>query len=188
MGVIVLVDSCILYPAPLRDLVMRLAIEDLFKPKWTDEIHREWMTNLLKNRPDLTEAQLQETRALMHEHIEDCLVTGYESLIDGLVLPDPNDRHVLAAAIHCEAQIILTNNLKDFPRSALDPHGLESQDLDTFLLNLLGAHRDTVLSALKKQREGLKRRPRKPHEFLDTLEKNGLGISVAELRQFADLL
>ena len=115
-------------------------------------------------------------------------MTGYEPLIDDLVLPDPNDRHVLAAAIKCEAKFILTNNLKHFPPDALAPHCLRAQDLDTFLLNLLRTDRDAVFSALKKQREGLKRRPRKPPEFLDPLEKNGLGLSVAELRQYADYL
>jgi hypothetical protein len=89
---------CVLYPAPLRDLLMRLALTDLYHAKWTQEIHKEWMRNLLKNRPDLTIERLESVRARMDLHVRDGLIEGYEELIDGIKLPDPNDRHVLAAA------------------------------------------------------------------------------------------
>lgn len=95
----VVFDACVLYPAPLRDFLMHLALTDLFRAKWTDEIHNEWIRSVLKNRPDLTEERLQRTRTLMDSHVRDCLVCGYESLISSLALPDENDRHVLAAAI-----------------------------------------------------------------------------------------
>ena len=94
-----LYDACVLYPAPLRDLLMHLAMTDLFRARWTDQIHDEWISNLSINRPDLKRRQLERTRRLMNAHVLDCLVTGYEGLIDKLKLPDPNDRHVLAAAI-----------------------------------------------------------------------------------------
>src|SRR5690349_13225654 len=116
---IVLYDSCVLYPAPLRDLLIRLALTDLYQAKWTKDIHQEWIRNLLKNRPDLSEDKLQKTREKMDLHTRDCLVEGYEELIDGLTLPDPNDRHVLAAAIRASAQLIVTYNLSDFPSHIL---------------------------------------------------------------------
>ena len=94
---IVIYDSRVLYPAPLRDLLMRLALIDLYQAKWTKDIHREWIRSLLKNRPDLTEERLQKTREKMDLHVRDCLVEEYEELIESLKLPDPNDRHVLAA-------------------------------------------------------------------------------------------
>lgn len=100
---IVIYDACVLYPAPLRDLLMRLALTDLYQAKWTKDIHREWMRNLLKNRPDLTEERLEQTRLKMDLHVRDCLVEGYEELIEGLSLPDSKDRHVLAAAIRANA-------------------------------------------------------------------------------------
>lgn len=78
---------------------MRLAMTDPIRARWTDQIHDDWMRNVLANRPDLIAAQLERTRTLMNAHVRDCLVSGYESLIDGLVLPDPDDRHVQAAAI-----------------------------------------------------------------------------------------
>ena len=96
MAPIVLYDACVLYPAPLRDLLMRLALTDLFQARWTDQIHDEWTRNVLANRPELTAESLARCRRLMDEHVPDCLVTGYESLIPTLSLPDPDDRHVLA--------------------------------------------------------------------------------------------
>lgn len=119
-----LYDACVLYPAPLRDLLMRLAMTDLFRARWTDQIHDEWIRNVLANRPDLTSEQLDRTRELMNAHVRDCLVTGYESLIDSLVLPDPDDRHVLAAAIRTRASVIVTFNLSDFPEATLEPLGI----------------------------------------------------------------
>ncbi|MEZ2233262.1 PIN domain-containing protein [Microcoleus sp.] len=96
---IALYDACVLYSAPLRDLLMQLALTDLFQARWTDEIHDEWIRNVLKNRPDLTIEQLTRTKDLMNRYVRDCLVTGYEWIIPSLNLPDPNDRHILAAAI-----------------------------------------------------------------------------------------
>ena len=62
----VIFDSCVLYPAPLRDLLMRLALTDLFRAKWTNEIHEEWIRNLLKNRTDLKKEQLERIREMMN--------------------------------------------------------------------------------------------------------------------------
>ena len=95
----VLYDACVLYPAYLRDILMQLAMSDICRAKWTDLIHDEWIRNVLKNRPDLTIEQLTKTKELMNSHIRDCLVTDFEWLIPSLHLPEPDDRHVLAAAI-----------------------------------------------------------------------------------------
>jgi hypothetical protein len=73
---IVVYDACVLYPAPLRDLLMRVATKGLVQAKWTDEIHEEWIRNLLEDRPDLTEEQLRRTQSLMNRAVPDCLVTG----------------------------------------------------------------------------------------------------------------
>ena len=108
-------DANVLYPAPLRDLFIRLAQAGLVRAKWTDTIHDEWTRNVLKNNPMLSSERLTRTRSLMNEAVRDCLVSGYEVLIDSLSLPDPDDRHVLAAAIRAGAQVIVTYNLKDFP-------------------------------------------------------------------------
>lgn len=108
-------DACVLYPAPLRDFLMWLGLSGRFRARWSAEIHDEWKRNLLANRPDLNASQLGRTSDLMDNAIPGALVTGHEDLIAGLQLPDPDDRHVLAAAIRCNASVIVTFNEKDFP-------------------------------------------------------------------------
>jgi len=120
----VVYDACVLYPAALRDFLMHLAITNLFRARWTEMIHEEWIRNVLRDRPDLTAHQLARTRQLMDENVLDCLVTGYESLVPSLSLPDLNDRHVLAAAIRCNANSIITFNTKDFPKESIEPFGI----------------------------------------------------------------
>ena len=111
-----ILDACVLYPAPLRSFLMYLAAGDQFRARWTEDIHEEWARNLLLNRPDLDKKKLARVRELMDSHIPGALVTGYHSLIDGIIgLPDANDRHVVAAAIVAQAEAIVTFNLKDSP-------------------------------------------------------------------------
>lgn len=103
----VIYDANVLYPSFLRDVLMRLAMTDLYRARWTEDIHREWMRSLAEARPDLVDS-LPRIRALMDNNVRDCLVTGYAELVEGLQLPDPDDRHVLAAAIRAQAQQIVT--------------------------------------------------------------------------------
>ena len=91
-------DASVLYPASLRNLLMRLTLNGLFQARWSADVHEEWIRSLLRDRPDLPRERLLQVRDAMDEHAADCLVTGYESLIENLQLPDPDDRHVLAAA------------------------------------------------------------------------------------------
>ncbi len=105
-------DANVLYPAPLRDLFIRLAQAGLVRGRWSETIHEEWFRNVLNDNPQLSAGRLARTRALMNEAVRDCMVTGYEELIDALTLPDPHDRHVLAAAIRAGAEVIVTFNLK----------------------------------------------------------------------------
>lgn len=142
-------DACVLYPAFLRDLFMRLTVRFAFQPIWTEEIHDEWMRNVLKNRPDLTRAQLENTRLLMNRYGRDCLAPDYRSLIDTLTLSDQNDRHVLAAAITSQAPIIVTYNLSDFPSSTLSQYEIEAQHPDMFLSALFHHSPQTFIEAIK---------------------------------------
>jgi hypothetical protein len=91
-------DASVIYPAALRDLLMRLTMADLYQARWSRHIHEEWIRAVLRNRPDLSAEQLRRVRDAMDANVEDCLVTGYEPLVGSLTLPDPHDRHVLAAA------------------------------------------------------------------------------------------
>src|SRR5436190_5266707 len=112
-------DACVLFPAFLRDFLMWLAIhgqrEGVFRPKWTGRIHREWIRAVLRHRPDLNRAALQRTRRLMDSHVRGCRVRGYQRWERRLTLPDEDDRHVLAAALACVADVIVTFNTSDFP-------------------------------------------------------------------------
>lgn len=183
-----LFDACVLYPAPLRDFLMHLAITDLFRAKWTDEIHDEWIRNLLKNRPDLTQERLQRTRDLMNSNVRDCLVSGYADLIPSLTLPDENDRHVLAAAICGGADVIVTYNLSDFPTGTLRQYGIEAQHPDEFITHLIDLAPSVVYEATKRQRISLKNPPRSVEELLAAYERQGLAQTVSELRLYDGLL
>ncbi len=133
----VVYDACVLYPAPLRDFLLHLALTELFQARWSIDIHTEWIESLLARRPDLSRAQLERTRRLMDQSVPGGLVAGYEDLISDLELPDSNDRHVLAAAIRCQAQVIVNFNPSDFPVAALAPLQVEAQHPDCFVQRLL---------------------------------------------------
>lgn len=165
---------------------MWLALTDLFKARWTEEIHSEWIKNVLENRPDLTLEQLTRTKNLMNANVRDCLVTGYESLIALIELPDPGDRHVLAAAIRSQANVIVTFNLNDFPAQALAPYGVLAQHPDEFILHLIDLNSAAVCKAAQKHRRTLKNPPKTPDEYLDTLLKQGLPQSTTTLRELCD--
>ena len=178
----VVYDACVLYPAPLRDLLIRLAQTGLFQARWTEAILDEVFRSILADRPDLKPEQLSRTRELMNAAVRDCQVTGYEQLIDAMVLPDPDDRHVLAAAAHCGALVVVTANVKDFPESALAPHGIEAQPPDEFVMNLVDLAPEVVMEAVTKQAAALKKPAITVEGLLAILEKSGLTRTVAELR------
>jgi predicted nucleic acid-binding protein len=184
----VVYDACVLYPAPLRDLLMRLALTDLFRAKWTDAIHEEWITNVLKDRTDLTRTQLDRTRDLMNSHVRDCLVERYEHLIPCIDLPDPNDRHVVAAAVHARVDVIVTFNLKDFPAAVLVPLRLEALHPDDFIRQQIDIDTAAVLVAVQRHRATLRNPPKTVVEYLETLERQSLPKTVAALRVFAGVI
>jgi predicted nucleic acid-binding protein len=177
-------DANVLYPAELRNLLMHLALTGLFRAKWSADVHEEWISALLEMRPDLTRDKLERTRALMDLHAVDALVTGYEDLIPGLRLPDPNDRHVLAAAIRGQADVIVTMNLRDFPADVVGAFGIEAQHPDEFVLHLLDLSPGAVMAAAESHRQSLKNPPQTVDEYFETLERRGLTKTVAVLREF----
>jgi predicted nucleic acid-binding protein len=170
-----LLDACVLYPAPIRDLLLHLADAGLYIPKWTTRIHEEWTRNLLLNRPDLTAAQLLRTTRAMNGAFPDATVHHYETLINSINLPDPDDRHILAAAIRGQAHVIVTANLKDFPNDYLSKYDIEAQHPDEFITYLLELNPEEVLQAFQTQVANLKNPPKTAHEVIQTLRKTGLG-------------
>jgi hypothetical protein len=181
----VVYDACVLYPAPLRDLLMHLALSDLFRARWSNMIHDEWIRNVHENRADLSRDRLERTRHQMNHSVRDCVVSDFEYMISSISLPDPDDRHVVAAAIHCGASLIVTFNLKDFPDNALKPYNLAAQHPDDFIVDLLDLHPAGVLEAAASHRRSLKSPPKTAEEYLDTLLAQGLTQTVAVMRQWS---
>lgn len=181
-------DACVLYPAPLRDFLMWLALSGRFRARWTDLIHDEWVRNLLKNRPELDPANLQRTVECMNAAVPDALVTDHEALIEGLTLPDPDDRHVLAAAIRCGASVIVTFNERDFPEDRLAPFGIEVQHPDEFIDNLFDLDQAAVVAAAQKQRHTLRNPPIDADRYLEILQRQGLIRTVKNLAGFRTVL
>lgn len=179
----VVYDACVLYPNYLRDFLIQLATAGLFRARWTMQIHEEWGRNLLQNRSDVTVAQVRRIQALMNRAVPDCLVSDFEVLIPALVLPDSDDRHVLAAAIATQANVIVTLNLKDFPASALEPYGVEAQHPDDFVADLIDLQPWGVFGAVQKVQARLRNPPVGLEVYLESLSRQGLTISVSMLRE-----
>lgn len=184
----VVYDACVLYPAPLRDFLMWLGLSGRFRARWSAQIHDEWKRNLLVNRPDLTQEQLDRTSMLMNHAIPDGLVTDHESLIGGLTLPDADDRHVLAVAIRCNASVIVTFNEKDFPSAVLAPFGVEAQHPDEFIENLFDLDPAAVVAAAQRQRAQLKNPVTSVDRYLEALQRQGLVQSVKLLSTYYAIL
>ncbi len=165
---------------------MQLALSDLYRAHWTSDIHDEWIGSLLRNRPDLTPEQLQRTRELMDASVRDCLVENYSTLIPSLELPDPDDRHVLAAAIVVNADVIVTCNLRDFPRDNLEVYGIEAQHPDEFIGHLIDLAPEDVCSAVSAVRDRLRYPRMAAGEYIDVIERQGLPNIAATLRAFED--
>jgi predicted nucleic acid-binding protein len=125
MAFVVHFDACVLHDSLLRDLLIRLARKRKLnlRARWSEAILDEMVRSILKRRPDLDSERLVRTRQLMCEAVPDCLVVDFEPLIEGLSLPDPGDRHVLAAGIKAGAQVIVTYDDRHFPDAAPSPFG-----------------------------------------------------------------
>lgn len=184
----VVLDACVLYPSLLRDLLMRLGIKGLYQPKWTQTIQEEWQRNLLQNRPDITSEQIKRTGQLMNQAIPDAMVTGYENLIEGINLPDPDDRHVAAAAIRCNAEVIVTLNLKDFPASRMVDFDIESLHPDEFISDLFDLNHALALQAVAEQRMSMRKPARSVDEYLAALLRQGLPMTIKAMENYQSML
>ena len=180
-AIVAFLDASVLYPAPLRDLLLELAVSDFYRAKWSDAVQDEWIRALLRNRPDIPATRLGRTRRLMDAHVRDAVVSGFEDLIPAIRLPDSNDRHVVAAATRAEADIILTANIKDFPAAALSPHGLAAEHPDGFLTRLYRESPSRFLEAMERVRTRLRNPPVSHESHLGALRRAGLEVIVTEV-------
>lgn len=173
-------DTCVLVPIATADLLLRLAEAGLFRPLWSAAILDELERALISVHPDLASGGAQRRVEQMTHAFIDAQVTGWESITENLDLPDPDDNHVLAAAIAGRADIIVTNNIRHFPDLVLNQHGLEAQSLDEFLLNQLDLSRDVTLRVLTEQAQAARRPPLAPAELLQDLERSGVPSFATE--------
>jgi len=185
---VAVLDACVLYPAPIRDLLLSLADADLYHAKWTRQIQDEWVSNLLTNRPDLSREQLEKTCGDMATAMPDCMVDGYDFIVSKLTLPDPEDRHVLAAAIKCNADAIVTLNMRDFPQATLDQYGIEAQHPDDFVMNQIELSVPEALEAIKKLRGRLRNPPKSAADLITTIEKQSMPQTAEFLRTWQNLI
>ncbi|WP_081846174.1 putative toxin-antitoxin system toxin component, PIN family [Deinococcus marmoris] len=184
-GVVVLCDANVLYKSLLRDLMVRLGKRGVIQPHWSERIHEEWMRNLQLRRPQSSRAAMERTRRLMDEAIPGALVAITK--VSAQILPDPDDQHVLDAALSAGASLLLTFNLADFPASALPP-SVQAVHPDVFLAACLEGQQAGVLESLRELRADLKRPPFSPDDLLGAMRRAELPAFAAKLQPFRDSL
>jgi predicted nucleic acid-binding protein len=183
MAFIVIYDANVLYPSTLRDLLIRIAQQPhLVQAKWTNKILDEILSALRKNRPDITAEKADRLRERMNAALRDCLVEEHEPLIEILDLPDPDDRHVLAAAIKVNAQLIVTANRKHFPQGKLAQWDIKPKHPDEFVRDVIGLDSLAVWACVQQIVDSRKRHPVTADDVLGELERDGLVRSAATLR------
>ena len=187
---VAILDANVLFPAPLRDLLVELGSAGLYRARWTDQITEEWVRNALEKLDHLEDTHLRRTVELMERAIPGCIVTGYEpsiALIEGL--PDHGDRHVLAAAIKCSAQVIVTYNLKDFPPNILEQFDVEAKHPDEFLQDTYDIAPAAFVACVKRIRRRLVAPHVQPQELIGTYrDKHELTLTASTLEQDISLI
>ena len=178
-------DACVLYPFHLRNVLVQCAFDGLVQARWTDEIHDEWIRSLAANSPATPIARIEATREKMKAVLPEADVADYRTLIPSLDLPDPDDRHVLAAAIAGKASIIVTWNLGDFPAAAIRPYGVVCRSPDDFLVDLHATFPDAMTDSIERARLNLRKTVPSIDAFVGALEHQGLTAFSAILRRGA---
>jgi hypothetical protein len=184
----VFADASVLYSALLRDILVQAALEKAFTVHWSAEVQAEWRRALLANRPDLEEAKIARTLSLMENALPFAAVEGFHARIGELTLPDPDDRHVLAAAIHSGCGIVATFNLSDFPASVLAPYNVVAVHPDAFFTQVLEDAPMPFINALRTVRLRLRAPSYSIDEFLSLLLRHHLDTTAEALRPMFSLL
>lgn len=178
----VIIDANLLYPFHMRNLMVQFGVDSVIAPRWTTRINLEWIGNLVV-AGRAPEERLLFTLDLMNRALPEAEVQGWEARMDGLTLPDPDDHHVLAAALAAEAETILTMNLRDFPASALAPHGIVAVHPDEFLCRLHDADPELLRASIEAAHANLSRSAPSLAAYLDVLDRQGLPQLTRRLRR-----
>lgn len=165
-------DTNVIYPVISRDLLFWLAHYDLYTAKWSNNIFNEWKEIMMRRGVPEEEAEKRVNKA--NKAFPDALVLNYERLIKHLELPDEKDRHVLAAAIKTNANVIVTNNVKDFPAEYLQSFGLKAKTADDFLTDIIDLDQEQAVAAFKEMVLYKKNPPLDEYEVLKQLRKINL--------------
>jgi predicted nucleic acid-binding protein len=164
---IALLDTNVIYPIISRDLLFWFAHYDLYTPKWSSNIFDEWRDVMIRKGVLEKEAIKRVSKANLA--FPDACVQNYEGLIVNLSLPDEKDRHVLAAAIKTNANVIVTNNLKDFPAPYLDSFGLKAKSLDDFFTDIIDLNQEKAIEAFKEMVVNKRNPPLDAYDILNKL-------------------
>lgn len=141
-------DTNVIYPVIIRDLLFWFAHYEMYTPKWSHHIFDEWRSVMERKDVASDEAERRVQRA--NQAFPDALVRNYEKLLSNLSLPDMKDCHVLAAAIKSNAQLIVTNNIKDFPEAILKDFDIKAKTADEFLTDLIDLNGEKAIEAFKE--------------------------------------
>ncbi|MEK0421620.1 MAG: PIN domain-containing protein [Bacteroidetes bacterium] len=169
---IAVLDTNVVYPVIIRDVLFWFAYYDLYTPKWGEHIFDEWKRVMLEKGVSNEEAD--KRLAAANSAFPDALVTNYKGLIDNLVLPDQDDRHVMAAAIKTNANLIVTNNIKDFPQEYLQSFGLNVKTADDFLTDIIDLNQEHALAAFKEMVLNKKNPKQDEFDVLNLMRNAGL--------------
>lgn len=165
-------DTNVIFPIEVRDLLFWFAYDELYTLKWSRHIFTEW-ENVMRVK-QVSEAEIIKRIGWANSAFPDAMVTKYEALISGLELPDEKDRHVLAAAIKTNANLIVTNNLKDFPNDYLSTFGLSAKSADDFLTDTIDLNREIASASFRKLVLNRRNPALDEYQVLDCLRRNGL--------------
>lgn len=184
-----LLDACVLHPMAMADALMSLASAGLYAAKWSRMIELEWIASIEERRPDL-KGRLDYRRDQMREAVPDWEVEerAWQSLAGGLKLPDPDDIHVMAAALAGHADCIVTANLRDFPPDVVSPLGIEVIHPDQFLVAQWDLDQLVAVAAFKRMRARWKKPEATAEDFAAALERAGLPTTAQRLREAAELI
>lgn len=163
-------DANVLYPFQTRNFLLHLAASDLFDPLWSEGIVREMGRNLVSDGA-VNRDQLRHLVGEMQRHFPEAWGHGYEGRADHLTVPDESDRHVIALALHYEAEYVITHNKKDFPEAVLDPIGLQALDPDEFVTRTWTHDLENVVRAAEAHRVSLTKSPLEPEDYLRSLAR-----------------
>jgi hypothetical protein len=183
-----LLDANVLHPAFLRGAMLWFASERLYRPVWSADILIEWRRSVQRRHPDVSDEKLDQMEAVMRDQFPDAIVEGYEPIASALVLPDADDRHVLAAAIMGRCHGIITANLKHFPVDKVAPYQMEVVHPDDFIVNIIDIDQTKALTACRNHRAAMTISNPTQDQYLERYKVAGLVQAHARLSEKKELL